>query len=113
MRWNMKNVRDHSDDAAVTPHVEFAIELPERIAKLGAEPGDVLLLRPGHPRPFALTRFVAEDRVLDAWNDITPYLSADLIQYLRPRPRHQESPRGAGRPHARPRASLRLLRVDD
>src|SRR5690606_8180977 len=59
---------------AVSVESEFMIELDELIDELGAEAGDVLLIRPGHPRPYSLTRFLPEERVARASHKLMRYL---------------------------------------
>lgn len=103
---------------AVSVESEFMIELDEPIDELGAEAGDVLLIRPGHPRPYSLTRFLPEERVARACHKLMRYLPEDVRGQVLGTPqsiiaRAPGSPRVGGRPHARPRAHLRLLRVDD
>ena len=97
---------------------EFMIELDEPIDELGAEAGDVLLIRPGHPRPYSLTRFLPEERVARASHKLMRYLPEVLRGQVLGTPqsivaRGPGSPRVGGRRPARPRAHLRLLRVDD
>jgi len=102
----------------VSVESEFMVELDEPIDELGAEAGDVLLIRPGHPRPYSLTRFLPEERVARACHKLMRYLPEDVRGQVLGTPqsiiaRGPGSPRVGGRPHARPRAHLRLLRVDD
>lgn len=94
---------------------EFMIELDEPIDELGAEAGDVLLIRPGHPRPYSLTRFLPEERVARASHKLMRYLPEVLRGQVLGSivARCPGSPRVGGRRPARPRAHLHLLRVED